>query len=304
MFEVWGYQTPPEPPPKPVISNWAPMQLEYVPIADGYKVIFRTDNECHLYMRWSLVYPQVHKIPRYRRGIWLFDDKRFCFVVYHENEQEEAGDTLVHTFIKTNWPVCQTRYFYFVGTKQTEQQSSTSALFTKHRYEPPVGELIIDHDPDFAGATRVYTDEWHGNTFVPPYDVRLTSIWVRHNILVWPACAHGIMHITETPIDHEPLPEIIATSTIDLPGLPDHPDTYWIEYPFEHPLLLGGHMYCFLAAGCIPWAGAEGHQIAHAISPGHCLNCTMWQWRGTADPPEMLQTTGWSRQHKIYGYPP
>ncbi|MBA7589986.1 hypothetical protein ES708_32085 [subsurface metagenome] len=63
---------------------------------------------------------------------------RWCFVNWKENEQEEPGDTLVHTFIKPDWPVCQTRWFYFLGTKQAEESPSASPIFHLHREAVPI----------------------------------------------------------------------------------------------------------------------------------------------------------------------
>lgn len=65
-------------------------------------------------------------------------DKYFCFDVYEDNEQEEAGDTITHTFIKPDWPVCQTRFFYFHGRIDGEPSPSTTAIFKQHHAEPPV----------------------------------------------------------------------------------------------------------------------------------------------------------------------
>lgn len=135
MFEVWGYTPPPEPPPPPVISNFATLAIAYAEEGTGLKITVTTDRLCHLYMRWTLTEPEVHSKILYRRGLAMHTDKRFCFVTYHENEQTEAGDTLTHTFIKPDWPICQTRYFYFLGTRAGEQLPSTSALFKLHRKE-------------------------------------------------------------------------------------------------------------------------------------------------------------------------
>ena len=62
-------------------------------------------------------------------------DKYFCFDTYTDNQQKEAGDTLIHTFIKKNWPICQTRYFYFHGTIDGAPSPSTTAIFKKHQLE-------------------------------------------------------------------------------------------------------------------------------------------------------------------------
>ena len=159
MFQIWGWPPPVEPPPTPIVSNWAPWQLEYQILATGYVIVLHTDNSCHLFMRWTRVPPEQHKIPRFRRGVYLFDDKRFCFVAWHENEQLEPGDTYIHTFIKIGWPSCETRYFYFVGTKQAEQQPSTSPIFTKHFLKPTPDPDPSPETPPCAGNFRYLMHE-------------------------------------------------------------------------------------------------------------------------------------------------
>jgi len=99
---------------------------------DGYIFTTITDVPCHLYCRITKEEPRIHKKPTLRRGTWLSDDVRFCFTVYHDNEQEEAGDTLTHTFIKEAWPICETRWFYFHGTIAGVPSVSTTAIFDKH----------------------------------------------------------------------------------------------------------------------------------------------------------------------------
>jgi len=76
--------------------------------------------------------PRIHKKPSYRRGLWIADDVRFCFTVFEDNEQTEAGDTTTHTFTKEPWPVCETRWFYFHGTVGGDSSPSTTPFFEKH----------------------------------------------------------------------------------------------------------------------------------------------------------------------------
>ena len=121
------------PPPRFSIRD-----IEQIPKPTGYHIVLTTDVPCHLFMRWTLEKPRTHKDPVLRRGVYFPEAVRFCFVEYRDNEQEEAGDTLTHTFIKLDWPVCQTRYFYFWGTVNGELSPSESPLFTKHRLAPPV----------------------------------------------------------------------------------------------------------------------------------------------------------------------
>ena len=107
-------------------------QLDSQQVPDGYHFVVTTDTPCHLWLRWTLEKPRTHKDPLLRRGAYFPEKVRFCFVEYLDNEQQEAGDTLTHTFLKQEWPVCQIRYFYFWGTVAGEASPSESPLFEKH----------------------------------------------------------------------------------------------------------------------------------------------------------------------------
>ncbi len=106
--------------------------IQYKQHCDGWTITVTSNIPCHLFMRYSTVEPQIHDIPRYIRGIFLHGDRYFCFVAFHDNEQEEAGDTVVHTFIKRPWPICERRYFYFWGSVGRQTSVSTTAIFSLH----------------------------------------------------------------------------------------------------------------------------------------------------------------------------
>ena len=96
------------------------------------------------------------------RGIKLMDGVRYCFVAFHENEQLEPGDTLIHTFVKPDWPVCETRWFYFIGTVQTEEQPSASPIFYLH-HQPYYHIFSEPWTSDFVPAPSmvlVFSEEW------------------------------------------------------------------------------------------------------------------------------------------------
>ncbi len=119
------------------LTNWALLDLQYEYLDDGFKFTATTDVPCHLYCRMTKVVPEEHSKPTFVRGIQIPGDVRFCFVVFEDNEQEEAGDTLSHTFIKDNWPYCEHRWFYFVGYIEGEPSVSQSCIFHFHFPAPP-----------------------------------------------------------------------------------------------------------------------------------------------------------------------
>lgn len=127
---------PPVPPPPPR-KGWAALNLEYEYLDDGFKLTLHTDVPCHCYCRMTTTPPRKHVKPVMTRGLRTTGDIRFCFVVYEDNEQEEEGDTLIHTFLKPNWPVCETRWFYFVGVAYGDTSESETAIFKFHFPAPP-----------------------------------------------------------------------------------------------------------------------------------------------------------------------
>lgn len=133
LFREWGFPIPGEVPPIQVVTNFAIEYTQYIYTETGYIIFVVTDRPCHLFMLWTNVDPQKHIDPVFERGVFIHSNPRFCFVAYEENEQEEPGDTLSHTFLKPDWRVCETRYFIFTGSRCDTIQPSMSNLFQLHR---------------------------------------------------------------------------------------------------------------------------------------------------------------------------
>lgn len=173
-------------------DKWFIKSIEQNLTADGYIIVIQTDVPSHLWMRWTVVLPHEHLIQRTKRGLAFLVDKYFCFDVYEDNEQEEAGDTLVHTFIKEPWPVCETRYFYFHGEISGVPSKSTTTIFKKHRTAPPFGppqwiECPLTQKPVYHQA---YDASWEAaRTNLPHYSRWFEGEQARH---WWSAPYHYI----------------------------------------------------------------------------------------------------------------
>lgn len=133
-----------------VNNKWYPLAISQSKLEGGYDIVITTDVACHQWLRWSETIPQKHAKPIYRRGTVVSYDVRFCFVVFHDIEQEEAGDTHTHTFIWRDWVHCQMRWFYFWATIGGETSPSTTAWFSKHYTweEPPPEPECLVFTPD------------------------------------------------------------------------------------------------------------------------------------------------------------
>ncbi len=121
-------------------DHFAVLSITYLVTPDGLLVTIVTNVPAHLWLRWTLLEPWIHVLPRLRRGIWLQDDVRFCFDVYTDLEQNEAGDTLTHTFLIPKWEDNTELSHYIWGEIEETVSPSTSAIFkttSPHTWPPP-----------------------------------------------------------------------------------------------------------------------------------------------------------------------
>ncbi len=161
--------------------------IDFHPSTTGVRIRVTTDVPSHLFVRLSLVEPRIHMQPSLRRGVAFAEDVRFCFTVFKDNEQYEAGDTLTHTWWKTSWPVCTTKWLYVWGKRAGETCVSTTAPFKYHNDgvdpveppPPPVPELFEHYIGETPGAWTVRLGFWNAQTFTPQVSHDLTHVLLR-----------------------------------------------------------------------------------------------------------------------------
>lgn len=127
----------------PQLLHFVVRRITFTLTEFGFLITCYTNNPCHLWFRYTTTRPQKHILPRIVRGapVGTYIDQ--CFVVYHDNEQEEAADTFTHTFIKEPWPYCETRWFYLWGTVGGEVSPSKSAVFQKHQDSDTLPLMVL-----------------------------------------------------------------------------------------------------------------------------------------------------------------
>lgn len=129
----------------PWLLRFVVRRITYTLTDFGFEIVCYTNNPCHLFLRYTKTRPQRHIHARTVRGapVGTYIDQ--CFVNYHDNEQEEAGDTYTHTFLKEPWPYCETRWLYFWGTVDGNLSPSKTCIFQKHQDDEtlPMMELLI-----------------------------------------------------------------------------------------------------------------------------------------------------------------
>jgi len=105
-------------------------------VGDWGGIRLTTNTAAHLFMRSTRVEPVKTLTPKEKRGaVWYYDNK-MCFVAWQEQEQEEPGDTLVHTFPAPLFPTCVNVWYYFLGTIGGVASLSNTAIFSSHMTWP------------------------------------------------------------------------------------------------------------------------------------------------------------------------
>jgi hypothetical protein len=150
MFREYG--EPAFPPLNPY-ANWSLRDITYECTSTGFKVHAVTDVECHLHARWTYTIPQVHLDPYTVRGVKLSTSPRYCFDNYFDKEQDEAGDTLEHTFTFYYITQCATVFFYLWGTMGSFASPSESATFDYTRVCP-----VTVQCPAILGSNGFYAE--------------------------------------------------------------------------------------------------------------------------------------------------
>jgi len=134
------------------MNNFAVLDIAYAYLTGGVEVSITTNNPCHLTLYWTLNIPLRHKTTRTFRGITMPWGAYFCFTAWTALPQQEAGDTLTHTFDVTDWPHCETRWFCFAGTVTGLESPSISAIYMKHHRARHTYTLQASKDTFFRAS--------------------------------------------------------------------------------------------------------------------------------------------------------
>lgn len=146
----------------------------------------QTNVPCHLWLRWSLVKNQVHMQVQQSGKYVGRTTPYFCFVAWDGIEQNEAGDTILHTFTIPITPIYQCIYFGFVGSIGGLPSPSSTAIFKYCPLPPPgwpyLGTMCPRIWPVLRETDKLYTawQNYPGGTggvwYTPDYAVTWTRL--------------------------------------------------------------------------------------------------------------------------------
>ncbi|MBA7576226.1 hypothetical protein ES708_18065 [subsurface metagenome] len=114
------------------LQHFAVLEVSYLHFETSIAITCTTNNPCHLTCYYTDKEPLRHATTLVKRGVALPWGAYFCFVAWKSVEQQEAGDTLIHTFEVPDWSYCQTKWFTFRGTVAAALSPSVTALIKHH----------------------------------------------------------------------------------------------------------------------------------------------------------------------------
>ena len=114
------------------LQHFAVLEVSYLHFETSIVITCTTNNPCHLTLYYTDKPPVRHATSRVVRGLSLPWAAYWCFVAWNSVEQQEAGDTLTHTFEVPDWSYCQVKWFTFRGTVAEVLSPSVTALLKHH----------------------------------------------------------------------------------------------------------------------------------------------------------------------------
>ncbi|MBA7579921.1 hypothetical protein ES708_21802 [subsurface metagenome] len=98
------------------LQHFAVLDIAFIYTETSIIIECRTNNPCHLTLYYTDKQPVRHATSLVKRGVALPWGAYFCFVAWKSIEQQEAGDTLSHSFTIFDWSYCQSKWLCFRGT--------------------------------------------------------------------------------------------------------------------------------------------------------------------------------------------
>lgn len=116
-------------------------------------------------------------------------------------------------------------------------------------------------------SDTVYSDIWYGDSWLAPQDFTLSAIDLALSVYREEQCDVATLILTENPVCGGDYGEIIATSEITLPLLPERLDFLWVRFPFPDIPIQSGHLYAHLVKGCTEHYNPPRFRLGRVFTP-------------------------------------
>ncbi|MBA7570585.1 hypothetical protein ES708_12338 [subsurface metagenome] len=209
------------------LQHFAVLTIAYFNLASSIFIVTTSNNPCHLTLYYTDKEPIRHATSRIVRGLSLPWGAYWCFVAWKEVEQQEAGDTLFHTFEVPAWSYCQTKWLCFRGTVASILSPSVSALLKHHHPGATPEQKFEFYDHPRPTYSNIYEPNQGGQTFTPTQVHLLTKVYTFiHRVTnTYPTLN---LEIKEAP-DDTPTGPVLSSGATPWAVIPEWPDPAWIE---------------------------------------------------------------------------
>lgn len=239
------------------LQHFAVLAIAYFHLASSIFIVTITNNPCHLTCYYTDKPPVRHRVSRIVRGLSLPWGAYWCFVAYKEIEQQEDGDTIIHTFEVPDWLYCQTNWLCFRGTVAGELSPSVSALLKHHHPGATTPQKFEFYDHPRPTYSNIYEPRQSGQTFTPTEIHLLTKVYTFiHRVTnTYPTLN---LEIKEAP-DDIPTGPILSSGQTPWALIPEWPAPAFIETTMSPLILQPGTKYAiiahtsFVGQGIIRW---------------------------------------------------
>ncbi|MBA7577511.1 hypothetical protein ES708_19364 [subsurface metagenome] len=239
------------------LQHFAVLEVLYLHKPASIIITCTTNNPCHLTLYYTDKQPVRHTTSLVKRGVALPWGAYFCFVAWKSVEQQEAGDTLIHTFEVPDWSYCQTKWFTFRGTVAGQLSPSVSALLKHHHSGVPPPQKFEFYDEPKQTYSNIYEPNREGQTFTPTERHLLTKVYVfiHRTSASYPTLN---VKIQEAP-DDTPTGPVLSSGSSSWAHIPVSPDEDWVETEMSEFILEPGTKYViiahtsFVGQGIIRW---------------------------------------------------
>lgn len=239
------------------LQHFAVLEVSYLHFETSIVITCITNNPCHLTIYYTDKEPVRHTTSLIKRGVALPWGAYFCFVAWNSVEQQEAADTLTHTFEVPDWSYCQVKWFTFRGTIAGELSPSVTALIKHHHPGVTPEQKFEFYDDPRQTYSNIYEPRQSAQTFTPTQLHLLTTIYT-HITRATRTYPNLYLDIKEAP-DDTPTGPVLSSGQTTWAVIPELADEVWIETPMTRLILRPGTKYAIIAhtrgvgAGILRW---------------------------------------------------
>ncbi|MBA7534383.1 hypothetical protein ES705_26629 [subsurface metagenome] len=239
------------------LQHFAVLEVSYFHFETSIVITCTTNNPCHLTCYYTDKEPLRHATSLVKRGVALPWGAYFCFVAWNSVEQQEAGDTLTHTFEVPEWSYCQTKWFCFRGTVSGELSPSVSALLKHHHSGVPLAQKFEFYDEPKQTYSSIYEPNRSGQTFTPTQRHQLTKVYV---FIHRTSASYPTLNVKiQEAADDIPAGPVLSSGATPWALIPVSPYEDWVETEMSECVLEPGTKYAiiihtsFVGQGIIRW---------------------------------------------------